>query len=155
ILANYQSSKPEEKKLAVDAANNYVKSISVCPPNYDGEFVDWLKKKIPEWEKGIDPTRSADGCDHAELAALETTIRNNYQSTKPEEKKLAIEAANKYLEKACSGDRDFDEWLVKKLPDWQKSISPTPAPATMQTYDAELAKKLGADERGMKMYVLC
>lgn len=24
-----------------------------------------------------------------------------------------------------------------------------------KTYDAELAKKLGADERGMKMYVLC
>jgi uncharacterized protein len=24
-----------------------------------------------------------------------------------------------------------------------------------QTYDADLAKKLGADERGMKMYVLC
>ena len=24
-----------------------------------------------------------------------------------------------------------------------------------QSYDADLAKKLGADERGMKMYVLC
>src|ERR1051326_7650676 len=27
--------------------------------------------------------------------------------------------------------------------------------AQAPTYDAELAKKLGADERGMKMYVLC
>ena len=28
-------------------------------------------------------------------------------------------------------------------------------PAEAPKYDAELAKKLGADERGMKMYVLC
>ena len=27
--------------------------------------------------------------------------------------------------------------------------------AAVSTYDADLAKKLGADERGMKMYVLC
>lgn len=30
-----------------------------------------------------------------------------------------------------------------------------PARSTTATYDAELAKKLGADERGMKQYVLC
>lgn len=29
------------------------------------------------------------------------------------------------------------------------------AAASAQSFDAELAKKLGADERGMKMYVLC
>lgn len=30
-----------------------------------------------------------------------------------------------------------------------------PAAAPASPYDAELAKKLGADERGMRMYVLC
>jgi uncharacterized protein len=30
-----------------------------------------------------------------------------------------------------------------------------PAEAAARAYDAELAKRLGADERGMKMYVLC
>lgn len=30
-----------------------------------------------------------------------------------------------------------------------------PNKATAATYDAELAKKLGADQRGMKMYVMC
>lgn len=33
----------------------------------------------------------------------------------------------------------------------QSSEKPKPNPS----YDAELAKKLGADERGMKMYVMC
>ena len=32
---------------------------------------------------------------------------------------------------------------------------PQPAAKSASGYDAELAKKLGADERGMKMYVLC
>lgn len=31
----------------------------------------------------------------------------------------------------------------------------TPATSAAPAYDAELAKKLGADERGMKMYVMC
>jgi uncharacterized protein YciI len=34
-------------------------------------------------------------------------------------------------------------------------IAAVAAPAEERTYDPELAKKLGADERGMKMYVLC
>lgn len=34
-------------------------------------------------------------------------------------------------------------------------IVPTVATADERTFDPELAKKLGADERGMKMFVLC
>jgi uncharacterized protein YciI len=35
------------------------------------------------------------------------------------------------------------------------AIAEEPSAATASTYDPELAQKLGADERGMKMYVLC
>lgn len=35
------------------------------------------------------------------------------------------------------------------------SMAQPPTQATNPVYDAELAKKLGADERGMKMYVMC
>jgi uncharacterized protein YciI len=34
-------------------------------------------------------------------------------------------------------------------------LAQPPASNEKSTYDAELAKKLGADERGMKMYVMC
>jgi uncharacterized protein YciI len=37
-----------------------------------------------------------------------------------------------------------------------KAATPAPSPvATPSIYDAALATKLGADERGMKMYVMC
>ena len=35
------------------------------------------------------------------------------------------------------------------------AVSPQSASKPNPSYDAELAKKLGADERGMKMYVMC
>jgi len=44
--------------------------------------------------------------------------------------------------------------FVLSLADYPSAQQPAEKPKALQ-YDAELAKKLGADERGMKMYVMC
>jgi uncharacterized protein YciI len=101
--------------------------------------------------------------DASDLRAWKTTVLMNYQSTKPEEKRLAIDASKKYVEKTgrCGIKDDFTSWINSHEPDWERASGPTPKPATapaltpVSEYDAELARKLGADERGMKMYVLC
>lgn len=99
--------------------------------------------------------------DVSDLRAWRVTILSNYQSAKPEEKKLAIDTGKKFIQKTsvCEINDQFADWLRQKMPDWEKSVSaPTSSPvatAPQTNYDAELAKKLGADERGMKMYVLC
>jgi len=91
--------------------------------------------------------------DAADMRSWKVEVLSNYQSTNPDEKSRAIEAGKKYVQKArgCKMDDQFVPWLEQKLPAWEKG---TQAPA-ISNYDAELAKKLGADERGMKMYVLC
>jgi uncharacterized protein len=101
--------------------------------------------------------------DASDLRAWKTTVLMNYQSTKPEEKRLAIDASKKYVEKTgrCGIKDDFTSWINSHEPGWEKASGPTPKPVGAQVmgpvseYDAELARKLGADERGMKMYVLC
>jgi uncharacterized protein YciI len=102
----------------------------------------------------------ADNCSNAQdFRDWKVVILSNYQSTKPQEKQLAVDAANKYVAKAerCKIDDEFVPWLRKKLPDWSgqsnasKAVQTTPS----SQYDAALAAKLGADERGMKMYVMC
>lgn len=96
--------------------------------------------------------------DAADLRAWKTTVLMNYQSAKPEEKRLAVEAGKKYTEKIrrCAIKDEFASWIDTHIGEWDKT---TPAKAavvpTDSTYDAELAKKLGADDRGMKMYVMC
>ena len=89
----------------------------------------------------------------ADLRNWEDIVKRNYQSTNQEERKRAVDAAKKYVEHSgeCGGDDDFTPWLKKRLPEWEDSTETISAP----TYDPSLAKKLGADERGMKMYVLC
>jgi uncharacterized protein YciI len=97
-----------------------------------------------------------DGCsDASDLRAWKTTVLMNYQSAKPEEKKLAVDASRKYVEKTgrCGIKDDFTSWINSHLSDWEKASGS--APIASSIYDAELARKLGADERGMKMYVLC
>ena len=99
-----------------------------------------------------------DACsDASDLRAWKVTVLSNYQSTKPEEKKLAVDSAKKYVEKTgrCGMKDEFTSWINSHLADWQRTASPSAVPAADPTYDAELAKKLGADERGMKMYVMC
>jgi uncharacterized protein YciI len=96
--------------------------------------------------------------DASDLRGWKVTVLSNYQSTKPEDKQLAVDAAKKFVEKIgrCGMKDDFATWINSHLAGWQQNAMPTMAvqqPA--QTYDAELAKKLGADDRGMKMYVLC
>jgi uncharacterized protein YciI len=82
----------------------------------------------------------------------------NYQSTKMDEKHIAVDAGQKYVEKTgrCGIKDEFANWINSHLAGWQQGSS---AAATVQqtnsAYDAELAKKLGADDRGMKWYVLC
>ena len=101
--------------------------------------------------------------DASDLRAWKTTVLMNYQSTKPEEKKLAIDASKKYVEKTgrCGIKDDFTSWINSHEPDWEKASGSTPKPVSAPAigpaseYDAELARKLGADDRGMKMYVLC
>ena len=102
----------------------------------------------------------ADNCSNSQdFRDWKVAILSNYQSTKQQEKQLAIDAGNKYVAKAdrCKIDDEFVPWLKKKIPEWSngttvsKTIQATPAPR----YDAALAAKLGADERGMKMYVMC
>ena len=91
--------------------------------------------------------------DLTDIRSWKVVILSNYQSAKTEERRLAIEAAKKYIEKAggCKLNDEFVPWLVSRVPVWEKSLEP----ASISTYDAELAKKLGADERGMRMYVMC
>jgi hypothetical protein len=101
--------------------------------------------------------------DASDLRAWKTTVLMNYQSTKPEEKKLAIDASRKYVAKTgrCGIKDDFTTWINSHEPDWEKASGSTPKPVSAPAigpaseYDAELARKLGADDRGMKMYVLC
>jgi uncharacterized protein YciI len=104
---------------------------------------------------GAQTVSAAKGCsDASDLRVWRTTVLSNYQSSKPEEKKLAIESAKKFIEKAnrCQVKDEFLQWVAERLPGWEaggrtvQDVSP---------YDPELAKKLGADERGMKMYVMC
>jgi uncharacterized protein YciI len=101
------------------------------------------------------------------------TVLSNYQSTNPEDKKLAVDAGNNYVEKAerCKLTDDFVGFIKKRMPEWVNGSSsrqavskslPSSAPlktatpaATPSIYDAALAAKLGADERGMKMFVMC
>jgi len=105
-------------------------------------------------------------------------VLSNYQSTKPEDKRLAVDAGSKFVEKAerCRLNDDFVGFIKKRMPEWTngsggqqivsskaapsqtpiKTATPAPTPAvTPSIYDAALATKLGADERGMKMYVMC
>jgi uncharacterized protein YciI len=102
----------------------------------------------------------SEGCSNAEdFRTWRVVILSNYQSTKPNEKQIAIDAAKKFIEKAdrCKIKDDFVPWLKKRLPDWEKGAPPTKisqAPIASQ-YDAALAARLGADERGMKMFVVC
>jgi uncharacterized protein YciI len=107
--------------------------------------------------------------DMSDLRAWSITILSNYQSAKQDEKRLAIDAAQKFVEKTerCRINDDFVPWVNKHLPEWISGVSsqgtptvasrvaPAVAAQAPSTYDAELAKKLGADDRGMKMYVLC
>jgi uncharacterized protein YciI len=95
--------------------------------------------------------------DASDLRAWKTTVLMNYQSTKPEEKRLAIDASKKYVEKTgrCGIKDDFTSWINSHEPDWEKASGSAPAPVATSIYDADLARKLGADDRGMKMYVLC
>ena len=98
------------------------------------------------------------GCaDASDLRAWKVTVLSNYQSVKPEEKKLAVDAGKKYVDKIgkCGMKDEFADWIRSHIGGWQNTASPAAAPAVDANYDAELAKKLGADERGMKMYVLC
>jgi len=112
---------------------------------------------------GIQTARAqANDCaNFNDLRGWKVVILSNYQSPKPEDKKLAIEAGKKYVEKEarCKINDDFSPWLAKRIPDWTKSVGETAtvaAPAAAPPkYDAELAAKLGADERGMKNYVIC
>ena len=99
-----------------------------------------------------------DNCaDATDLRGWKVTVLSNYQSTKPEEKQVAIDAAKKYVEKAgrCGIKDDFSTWINSHLSGWQQNGAPMAVQQTASTYDAELARKLGADDRGMKMYVLC
>jgi uncharacterized protein YciI len=103
----------------------------------------------------------ATNCSAAEdFRTWRVTILSNYQSAKPEEKKLAVDTARKFIEKAdaCKTNDEFVPWLKKKLPEWivdaARATKISQAPVVSQ-YDAALAAKLGADERGMKMYVMC
>jgi uncharacterized protein YciI len=96
--------------------------------------------------------------DASDLRGWKVTVLSNYQSTKPEDKQLAVDAAKKFVEKIgrCGMKDDFATWINSHLAGWQQNAAPTmTAQQTAQAYDSELAKKLGADERGMKMYVLC
>ena len=100
-----------------------------------------------------------DSCaDASDLRAWKVTVLSNYQSTKPEEKKLAIDAAKKFVEKTgrCGIKDDFATWISAHIEGWQQTPgTPALAQSNNSIYDPELAKKLGADDRGMKMYVLC
>ena len=48
-------------------------------------------------------------------------------------------------------------WLILSFlcVSWLAAIAEEPASGKTPSFDAELARKLGADERGMKTYVLC
>jgi len=99
-----------------------------------------------------------DSCsDASDLRSWKTTVLMNYQSAKPDEKKLAVDASRKYVEKTgrCGIKDDFTSWINSHVSDWEKVSGSMTKPAPVSEYDAELAKKLGADDRGMKMYVLC
>jgi uncharacterized protein len=102
----------------------------------------------------------SESCSNAEdFRSWRVIILSNYQSTKLDEKQIAIDAAKKFIQKAdrCKVKDDFVPWLKKRLPDWEKGAPPTKAsPGQADTqYDAALAAKLNADERGMKMFVMC
>ena len=107
----------------------------------------------------VNLTAQKEGCaDASDLRAWKVTVLSNYQSTKPEEKQLAIDAGKKFVDKTsrCGIKDDFAAWINSHLAGWQKSSSSAaPVQPVNSIYDAELAKKLGADDRGMKMYVLC
>jgi uncharacterized protein YciI len=99
-----------------------------------------------------------DGCaDASDLRSWKATVLMNYQSAKPEEKKVAVDAAKKYVEKTgrCGIKDEFANWINSHLPDWDKSSALAARQTTASAYDAELAKKLGGNDNGMKVYVLC
>jgi uncharacterized protein YciI len=95
--------------------------------------------------------------DASDLRAWKQTVLMNYKSAKAEEKKLAADAAKKYVDKTgkCGMKDEFADWIKSHASTWTTGANAAAAPSVDQTYDAELAKKLGADERGMKMYVMC
>src|SRR5438270_10735986 len=96
--------------------------------------------------------------DASDLRSWKTTVLMNYQSAKPEDKKIAADAGHSYVSKVgkCGIKDDFAVWINSHIGEWDKNSTPTRSVITTDsTYDAELARKLGADERGMKMYVLC
>jgi uncharacterized protein YciI len=104
-------------------------------------------------------TNASSPCaDSSDMRAWKVVVLSNYQSTNPDEKKKAVEAGKKYVEKSerCAyGNDEFVPWLKIHLAQWDGLVGTATTPGSAQTYDPELAKKLGADERGMKMYVLC
>ena len=51
ILANYNSSDPKKRKIALDAGKEYLKKYGECA--CVNEFVDWLKSAVPKWERSI------------------------------------------------------------------------------------------------------
>src|SRR5437588_9177730 len=73
--------------------------------------------------------------DASDLRAWKTTVLMNYQSTKPEEKRLAIDASKKYVEKTgrCGIKDDFTSWINSHEPDWEKASGSAPKPVTMST----------------------
>jgi len=99
--------------------------------------------------------------DASDLRNWKITVLSNYQSAKPEDKKLAVDAGKKYVEKTgrCGIKDDFADWINSHIAGWQSNGASAAVvsanPAIPSTYDPELATKLGADESGMKMYVLC
>lgn len=127
-----------------------------------------------------DVMAQGDSCSNLDdMRDWKVVVLSNYQSSMPEEKKLAIDAGKKYVDKAekCRLKDDFAAFINKRMPEWtngngnQPVVSPkalptptlakvptpaaTPAPTPAVQYDAALAAKLGADERGMKTYVMC